>query len=235
MTGTVAVAGPFAIIGSAAYALAGLDATNVLIGFTPVSAGCFTNDVIFASNGGNATNAVSGCGAMVPVAQFSASPTNGAAPLTVTFTDTSTGTITNRSWAFGDAATTNTTATNVLHTYTLVGTNTVVLVVSGPVGMDAQTQTNLIIVTLPPPAPEFLAGSGVSLDPATGQAVLAFAATNGYQYQIVYKDDLQSTNEWQPVEPPGWLTATNTEPMTITDPGSASSTQRFYRLEARIP
>ena len=235
LTGTVAVAGPFAIIGSAAYALAGLDATNVLIGFTPVSAGCFTNDVIFASNGGNATNAVYGCGAMVPVAQFSASPTNGAAPLTVTFTDTSTGTITNRSWAFGDAATTNTTATNVLHTYTLVGTNTVVLVVSGPVGMDAQTQTNLIIVTLPPPAPEFLAGSGVSLDPATGQAVLAFAATNGYQYQIVYKDDLQSTNEWQPVEPPGWLTATNTEPMTITDPGSASSTQRFYRLEARIP
>ena len=235
LTGTVAVTGPFAIIGSAAYALAGLDATNVLIGFTPVSAGCFTNDVIFASNGGNVTNAVSGCGAMVPVAQFSASPTNGAAPLTVTFSDTSTGTITNRYWNFGDAATTNTTGTNLIHTYTGAGTNTVTLIVSGPVGMDAQTQTNLIIVTLPPPAPEFLAGSGVSLDPATGQAVLTFAATNGYQYQIVYKDDLQSTNEWQPVEPPGWLTATNTEPMTITDPGSASSTQRFYRLEARIP
>ena len=44
--------------------------------------------------------------AVVPVAQFTGSPTNGAAPLVVTFTDTSTGTITNRYWTFGDGATT---------------------------------------------------------------------------------------------------------------------------------
>ncbi|MGA2226909.1 MAG: PKD domain-containing protein, partial [Syntrophobacteraceae bacterium] len=37
-----------------------------------------------------------------PVANFTLSPTAGPAPLTVTFTDQSAGTITSRSWSFGD-------------------------------------------------------------------------------------------------------------------------------------
>ena len=67
-----------------------------------------------------------------PVAGFSGSPTNGAVPLMVTFTDGSTGTITNRFWNFGDGTTTNTTAGSLTHTYTNVGSYGVSLTVSGP-------------------------------------------------------------------------------------------------------
>ena len=66
-----------------------------------------------------------------PTAVFSASPTNGAGPLTVTFTDSSTGPITNRFWSFGDGGTTNfVNATNPTHTYT-DGVYNVTLIVSG--------------------------------------------------------------------------------------------------------
>ncbi|MGH9891650.1 MAG: PKD domain-containing protein, partial [bacterium] len=41
----------------------------------------------------------------VPTAGFNANPTSGTAPLTVTFTDTSTGNITTWSWSFGDGTT----------------------------------------------------------------------------------------------------------------------------------
>ncbi len=78
-------------------------------------------------------------------ASFSATPTNGGAPLTVTFTDTSTGYLTNRFWSFGDGATTNTMDTSLLHTYQLPGTNTVRLIVSGESGSNTNTQTNLIV------------------------------------------------------------------------------------------
>ncbi|MGD0016112.1 MAG: PKD domain-containing protein [Verrucomicrobiia bacterium] len=84
-----------------------------------------------------------------PVAGFSASTTNGAVPLAVTFTDTSSGgEITNRYWSFGDGNTTNfATATNPVHTYTTAGTNTVSLTVSGPGGTDTLNRSGYIVVT----------------------------------------------------------------------------------------
>jgi PKD repeat protein len=45
--------------------------------------------------------------------------------LAVAFTDTSTGIITNLCWSFGDGFTTNTTVTDVLHTYSFPGTTKV--------------------------------------------------------------------------------------------------------------
>jgi autotransporter-associated beta strand protein len=86
--------------------------------------------------------------AVAPVAAFTASPTNGIAPLTVAFTDTSTGTITNRFWNFGDGATSNTTATSLNHTYN-AGIYTVALVVSGPAGASTNTQPGSIRVLTP--------------------------------------------------------------------------------------
>ena len=81
----------------------------------------------------------------VLAAIFSASPTNGGAPLTVTFTDISTGTITNRYWSFGDGTTMNVTTAGLTHTYSFPGTNTVNLIVSGDGGSSTNTQTNLIV------------------------------------------------------------------------------------------
>ena len=83
---------------------------------------------------------------VAPVASFSATPTNGAWPLAVTFTDTSTGTLTNRLWDFGNGSTTNTTANILMYTYGGSGTNTVSLTVSGPAGTSSVTLTNYIVV-----------------------------------------------------------------------------------------
>jgi polygalacturonase/PKD repeat protein len=79
-----------------------------------------------------------------PVAGFIASATAGIAPLTVTFTDTSTGLISNRHWDFGDGATSNVLATSVVHIYNAGGSNTVQLIVNGPGG--ASTNSTVIIV-----------------------------------------------------------------------------------------
>jgi hypothetical protein len=50
-----------------------------------------------------------------PIASFTASPTNGFHPLSVTFGDTSTGIITSRFWDFGNSTTTNTVSTNFVY------------------------------------------------------------------------------------------------------------------------
>src|SRR5207253_2386796 len=98
--------------------------------FAPLTATTFSNSVAFSSNGGNPANGLVGTGAIIPIANFTALPTNGLAPLTVTFNDTSVGTITNRFWNFGDGVTLNTLSTNVAHTYGVAGTNTVTLITS---------------------------------------------------------------------------------------------------------
>jgi PKD repeat protein len=81
----------------------------------------------------------------VPVADFAANVTAGAAALTVNFTDSSTGPITNRSWTFGDGATSN--LTNPAHTYTNAGVYTVKLTVTGPGGLSQMADNNYITVT----------------------------------------------------------------------------------------
>lgn len=78
-----------------------------------------------------------------PAASFTGSPTNGLAPLTVTFTDTSTGTITNRFWNFGDTSSTNVTTNSVMHIYA-AGTYDVMLVVTGSGGVSTNAKTAYI-------------------------------------------------------------------------------------------
>jgi PKD repeat protein len=77
-----------------------------------------------------------------PVAGFTRIPAGGGfAPLTVNFTDTSTGTITSRSWNFGDQSGSN--AQNPSHTYG-AGGFTITLTVTGPGGSDSFSQPILV-------------------------------------------------------------------------------------------
>jgi pectate lyase len=100
----------------------------------------------------------SGAG-ILPLAAFTASPTNGAAPLSVTFTDTSFGVITNRFWDFGDGNTTNTTTNVIARTFSSAGSYTVSLTVSGPVGTNTLTRSDYVVATggVPPPVADFTA------------------------------------------------------------------------------
>jgi len=79
-----------------------------------------------------------------PVAAFSASPTSGKAPLTVAFTDKSSGIPTSWKWSFGDGKTS--TAQTPKHKYTAEGKYTVSLTVKNAAGSNMVTKTNYITV-----------------------------------------------------------------------------------------
>jgi PKD repeat protein len=79
-----------------------------------------------------------------PGADFTWSPSSGDRPLTVVFTDTSSGSPTAWSWNFGDGV--NTTTQNPSHTYSTAGTYSVTLTVTGPSGTSSVTKPNIITV-----------------------------------------------------------------------------------------
>lgn len=79
-----------------------------------------------------------------PVANFSAAPTSGKAPLTVKFTDKSTGSITSRFWNFGDKSTSR--AKNPTHKYAIKGKYTVSLTVKNAAGKNTKIMSKYITV-----------------------------------------------------------------------------------------
>lgn len=86
-----------------------------------------------------------------PQAAFTASPTSGTAPLTVTFANESTGTYTDSLWNFGNGVAS--TLTNPTHAYTTTGTYTVSLTVSRQTGAvvlpgDSDTMTRPSYITV---------------------------------------------------------------------------------------
>ncbi|HRD26003.1 MAG TPA: PKD domain-containing protein [Methanoculleus sp.] len=107
-----------------------------------------------------------------PVADFSATPTTGTAPLTVQFTDASTNAPTAWSWNFGDGGTSD--QQHPSHTYNEPGTYTVSLTATNAGGSDTKTKTGHITVTAPilPPVAGFWAS------PTTGTAPLTVQFTD---------------------------------------------------------
>lgn len=88
-------------------------------------------------------------GAMPIVANFSAAPTQGEAPLTVEFTDLSTSetTITGWQWDFDNNGSIDSTDQNPSRQYASAGQYSVKLTVSSASGTDSETKTDLITVT----------------------------------------------------------------------------------------
>jgi len=80
-----------------------------------------------------------------PVADFTAMPTSGDAPLTVEFTDLSANSPTAWSWDFGDNETS--TEQNPTHVYTTAGAYTVTLTASNIDGSDSAAKADYITVT----------------------------------------------------------------------------------------
>jgi len=83
---------------------------------------------------------------IAPKADFEANLTQGEAPLTVTFTDKSTGTITQWQWDFDNDGNVDSTVQNPTHTYNSAGWYTVNLTVTGPVGSDTLVKERYILV-----------------------------------------------------------------------------------------
>ncbi len=87
-----------------------------------------------------------------PIASFTGTPLSGLAPLTVFYTDLSTGTINLEQFDPGDGSGILA-AVPASHVYTSVGSYSPSLFVSGPLGSDTLTRTDYVTVTSPPPPP----------------------------------------------------------------------------------
>ena len=87
---------------------------------------------------------------VAPVAAFSADTVSGTVPLTVQFTDASTGTSTlSYAWDFTNDGTVDSTIQNPAYTYTTAGTYTVNLTVTNVQGTDSEIKTGYIVVNSP--------------------------------------------------------------------------------------
>ena len=98
------------------------------------------------------------------------------APVTVQFTDTSQGAVTGWRWDFGDD--TSSTDQDPAHEYTIAGTYTVQLEVSGPGGTDTSVMSGLITVE---------PGSPVSLE--VSPPTVTLAVQEGIQFTAVARDE----------------------------------------------
>jgi len=81
----------------------------------------------------------------LPVADFTASRRRGRVPLTIDFTDQSTGAPSSWSWLFGDGQ--SSLEASPSHTYNSTGTYTVILEVSNDCGSDTETKAGYVSVT----------------------------------------------------------------------------------------
>jgi PKD repeat protein len=107
------------------------------------------------------------CGGDPPEAGFTATPTSGETPLTVSFTDTSANDPTGWLWDFGDGATSE--GQNPTHVYEAAGTYTVTLTATNGEGSDDMVERDLITVTPPPnPVCASLQGLKTTLGKLTG-------------------------------------------------------------------
>jgi RHS repeat-associated protein/uncharacterized repeat protein (TIGR01451 family) len=168
-----------------------------------------------------------------PLADFSAQPLTGTVPLTVTFTDQSSGQIDSTLWDYGDGITSTTSALTHTHTYTQGGVYTVTLRVSGPAGSDRLTRTNYIT------ASQSLTAD-FSAQPLSGSIPLTVTFTNQSSGQIDgslwdYGDGITSTTSalthTHTYTQPGTYTVT----LTVNGPSGSDTLTRANYISASPP
>jgi len=158
-----------------------------------------------------------------PVANFSASPTSGKAPLTVSFTDTSAGIPTGWKWNFGDGTTS--TNKNPIHKYSKAGMYTVSLTVKNALGSNTATKTDYIKVVIKPVA-------NFTSNVTSGKAPLNVAFTDTStgiptKWKWTFGDGMNSTKQ-NPVHKYS-KTGNYTVALTISNvAGSNSTTKTNY-------
>ena len=112
---------------------------------------------------------------VVPNADFSATPTNGATPLTVQFTDLSTGNPTSWAWDFNNDGIVDSTDQNPVYTYNTDGIYTVKLTVSNSYGTAEEIKNDYIRVG----KPDLVTSIQAPNNPEVGTAYpMSFTVTN---------------------------------------------------------
>ena len=178
-----------------------VDSTEQNPSYTYASAGTYAVNLTVSGPGGSDSEVKTGYIVVseplpeAPVAAFTATPTSGDAPLTVQFTDASTGIISLYAWDFDNDGKVDSTEQNPSYTYASAGTYAVNLTVSGPGGSDSEVKTEYIVVS----------------EPLPGAPVAAFTATplaGTAPLSVTFAD--QSTNSptswnWEYNNGSGWV------------------------------
>ena len=160
-------------------------------------------------------------------AGFTASPTEGVLPLTVTFTNTSTGDYISSLWDFGDDITS--TLTSPTHVYMAAGVYTVTLTVSDGLDSSTITRTNYITVYTPAQA-DFTASPTSGVAPLT----VVFTNTSSGNYTTSlwdFGDDITSTLQ----SPTHIYTAGGvyTVTLTVSGPGGSDTEEKAGYITVR--
>jgi PKD repeat protein len=163
-----------------------------------------------------------------PAAGFTGTPTSGGAPLAVQFNDTSTGSVGMWNWSFGDNSwsnTTDSTARNVTHTYTVPGTYTVSLTVTNAADVsDTLSRGDYIAVTLPVPTVS-------TIDPATGINTGSVAATitgTNFNTTPTFTTTVRLTRAGETDITVSGLTPTSGTTIDVTLPITGTATGTWY-------
>ena len=163
-------------------------------------------------------------------ADFTGSPTTGTAPLTVNFTDQSSGSIVSWAWYFGDGGTD--TVQNPQYTYNSPGTYTVSLAISSNTATDSIAKTDYISVSYPAPTSDFTA------NPTSGVAPLTVDFTD---------QSIDSVNNWNwyfgdggtdTIQNPQYVyndPGTYTVSLAVSGPGGSDSTAKEDYITVDYP
>jgi PKD repeat protein len=201
--------------------------TTANVGATTETAVTFSADppVSFGSNTGQSIpgTTTNGTITIVPpspelVAEFSATPLSGEAPLSVNFTDESIGNPTSWLWDFGDGG--SATSQNPNHTYTSAGTYTVKLTISKGADSDSEIKTNYITVIDPgnAPDPDFEADAQCGPNPLTVQFT-DLSTNNPTSWLWNFGDGSSSTSQ----NPNHTYTAAGTYTVSLTATNNSGS------------
>ncbi|WP_229393640.1 PKD domain-containing protein [Methanosarcina sp. DH1] len=221
----------------------GTNATNQNVSHTYTSAGNYTVNLTVANEEGNDSEVkteyiiVSEPLPGAPVANFTAMPTSGDAPLTVNFTDVSTGTVSSYLWDFDNDGTVDSTEQNPIYTYTAAGNYTVNLTVSNAGGSDSEVKTEYIVVSEPLPGAPV---ADFTATPTSGDAPLTVNFTDvstgtvsSYLWDFENDGTVDST-EQNPIYT--YTAAGNyTVNLTVTGPGGSDSEVKTGYIDVSSP
>ncbi len=208
-----------------------VDATTKNATYTNHAAGDDTVNVTVTGPRGSATAVSTGYitvteAPVAPVAAFSANTTTGVAPLTVAFTDESTGAGTKTyEWDFTNDGTVDATTPDAVYTYPSAGTYTVNLTVTNAGGSNSEVKTDYITVTTAPVSP--IAAFSANTTSGTAPLTVAFTDASTGTAPLTYAWDFTNDGTVDATTKNAtytYLTAgTYTVNLTVTGPGGTDS------------